>query len=235
VVGWGCVLMGFLSESSATYVSMFVLLCIYIFYDAHSISKEGNLVRKTVTRKMLWCIAVLCILPVAFLLLSNLFSSFAEMVDTLIFKKQDSSSFIERSSWTAAGISAFVQSFGLGVGIGSVRTSNFFANIIASTGLPGAILFIIFIVTLFTRHAARRDSREEAIVRAAKLALLPMFVDLLLVGTTPDFGLGPGVLFGVIAGTASRTFVKDPTAPRHITKQVVTKSAPPEESTREIE
>jgi hypothetical protein len=209
-IGWGCIIMGFLSESSATYLSMFVFLGIYIFYDAHVISEDGVLIRKTAVQKMLWLAAILCVLPAILLLESNAFASFGEMVDTLIFKKTDSSSFVERSSWTAAGIKAFVESFGLGVGVGSVRTSNFFANILGSTGLPGSVLFMLFITFLYTRHAAWRNSKEEAIIRAAKLALIPMLADLFLVGTTPDFGLCPGVLFGIIAGTASHSASRNP-------------------------
>jgi hypothetical protein len=211
-VGWGCAAMAFLSTSSAAYASMFALLGVYIFYNVHAVSEDGILLRKTVGKKIIGAFALLLILLAIALLDSDFFATCADMVDALIFKKQYTTSFVERSSWTAAGLNAFVQSFGLGVGAGSVRTSNFFANILASTGLPGALSFFAFLATLYTRHAPLRDSREEGIIKAMKLALIPMFTGMFLAGTTPDFGVIPGALFGIVAalGQPTRTLRQRP-------------------------
>lgn len=202
VVGWGCAVMAFLSTSSTAYASMFALLGLYLFYDAYALSKEGIVLRQTAGRKMTAAFAFVLIVLLAALLDSSVLTYSADMVDTLIFKKMETVSYIERSRWTLTGLNAFMESYGLGVGAGSVRTSNFFANILASTGLPGALLFFAFLARLYSRHAPQRDSRDEAMIKAAKLALIPMFASLFLAGTTPDFGIVPGALFGMIAGLA---------------------------------
>ncbi|MCB1721024.1 MAG: hypothetical protein KDI11_04650 [Alphaproteobacteria bacterium] len=193
-LGWGCVAMGFLSTSSTAYASLFLMLGLYLFYNVDAVSEEGKILHKSTAKKMLSAV----FLAVCFLLVVLLSGNFVDLINTLLIEKTGTSSYIERSSWTAAGLNAFVESYGLGVGVGSVRTSNFFANILASTGLPGALFFGLFLMSLYLRHAPKRNSRKEAVIKAIKFALLPMFAAKFLAGTTPDFGVLQGILFGTI-------------------------------------
>ncbi|HOO81577.1 MAG TPA: hypothetical protein PK513_03645 [Alphaproteobacteria bacterium] len=194
LLGWSCMAMGFLSTSSTAYASLFLMLGLYLFYNVDAVSEEGKILHKSITKKMLNIV----FLAVCFLLAVLLSGNFVDLINTLLIEKTGTSSYIERSSWTAAGLNAFIESYGLGVGIGSVRTSNFFANILASTGLPGALFFSLFLISLYLRHAPKRNSREEAVIKAIKFALLPMFAAKFLAGTTPDFGVLQGILFGTI-------------------------------------
>jgi hypothetical protein len=204
LVAWGCVLMGFLSVSSTAYASLFLLLGLYLFYDTDAISAEGKILRKSIRKKAL-SLLLLCVVFVLVLLLSSDFLSyFLDLVNTLLIEKTETTSYVERSSWTAAGIDAFIESYGLGVGVGSVRTSNFFVNILASTGVLGAGLFGSFLLSLYLRHAPDRNSREEAVIKGIKRALLPMFAAGFLAGTTPDFGVGEGLLFGIVVALSQK-------------------------------
>jgi hypothetical protein len=213
LVGWGFGVMAFLSESSTAFAAMFVIIGLYVLYDAHSISDDGKIVRKPIARKLFWGCAALGILPVIVFVGGEMFSFVGNMVNTLIFEKHNTSSYIQRSSWTATGLDAFVESYGLGVGVGSIRTSNFFVNVLASTGVVGSLLFGIFITMTYRRHAIQRDSRSEAIIKAMKLALVPMFTASYFAGTTPDIGVGPCIMFGVIAAFAAKPSPSLPQAP----------------------
>ncbi|MDE1902164.1 MAG: hypothetical protein KGI37_11095 [Alphaproteobacteria bacterium] len=212
VAAWGCAAMAFLSTSSTAYASMFVILGLYLFYTIHAIAEDGTIIRRSAVRKAVWGTGLIFVLLVVALIDQRVIDYAANMVDTLIVKKQYTESYIERSSWTQAGMEAFAASLGLGVGVGSVRTSNFFVNLLASTGVPGTLLFFIFLAALYRRRAPQRGSREAVMITAAKLSLLPMFASLFLAGTVPDFGIVPGVLFGLIAGLAA-PFTQTPRQP----------------------
>src|SRR6185437_14187170 len=110
----------FLSTSSTAYAMMGAVLAVYALYRLDRVMPEGRVVKKTVPRKVLgWIEAGLAALLVM-LLDNHLATKFLKMIDTLIFQKQNTSSYIERSSWTSAALDGFFQSSGLGLGVGSV-------------------------------------------------------------------------------------------------------------------
>ncbi|ADU13848.1 hypothetical protein Astex_2190 [Asticcacaulis excentricus CB 48] len=126
-------------------------------------------------------------------------------LDEIILNKQLSGSARERNSWTAQGLEAFKATYGIGVGVGSVRTSNFFVNILASTGIVGAI---IFAGTIGRTFAARIPSRYRAafeLSHGMKLTIVGTFVSLFFAGTTPDYGFNIATAIGICIGLATRT------------------------------
>jgi len=128
----------------------------------------------------------------------------SDMVDEVIFKKAQSSSFEERTAWTDAGLAAFFKSFGIGVGVGSVRTSNLFVNILASTGVIGFLFFVGFLYRFYSASAPVVSTQDLALLRGAKLATIPSFVQAALVGTMPDYGTAIGALFGIVIGVVAQ-------------------------------
>jgi hypothetical protein len=68
----------------------------------------------------------------------TLFSSLNEIADSSLNKK-DSSSYEERTSADIDSLTAFVDSYGLGAGWGSNRSSSLIPGLLASVGVPGMI------------------------------------------------------------------------------------------------
>jgi hypothetical protein len=137
------------------------------------------------------------------------------VLDTVLFEKQYSFSYLERHSWTQAGIDAFFDTDGVGVGVGSVRTSNWAVNFIASTGIVGAILFGLFVLKTFLPPAGKIDAECRRLAQGLKLAFIPGLVISLLSGTTPDPGVGLMISFGMIYAVTRpprRAPVPDPAA-----------------------
>ena len=204
MTAWACGLLALLSLSSTAYAMMAVVLALYTLYSTHKITSDGTVIKKTLSKKFLALIGAGVLVLVVLLFDTELADLFTKMVEVLLFEKSKTTSYIERSSWTAAGLNAFLESYGLGVGAGSVRTSNFFVNVLASTGIIGGCLFLSFLWVIFTRKASQTDARANALIRGTKFALVPMLVGLALIGTTPDFGIMPGVLFGLIVGLSTK-------------------------------
>ena len=128
------------------------------------------------------------------------------ILDQMVLQKTQSASYIERSSWTRVALEAWEATGGLGVGAGSVRTSNLFANILASTGFLGFGLFIIFLIKIFISAPPTNNRRLSELVKGSKLALIPSLAGAALAGTTPDYGSTNAALFGVIAGATALNY-----------------------------
>jgi len=211
LAGWGCGFMALISTSSTAYLEMASVLLLYGFYSVNYVSVNGLITRKTLSGRTLSAIGGIGVLLIIALVDRDLLFHFVDLIDNLIFQKHNTESYIQRSSWTAEGLKAFFESNGLGVGVGSVRTSNFFANILASTGILGASLFAIFLYVIFTRRALQKDAYSNVIMHAMKLSLIPIFVGMTTSGTTPDFGVVVGTIFGIIVGLGKPSTDQVPT------------------------
>ena len=111
--------------------------------------------------------------------------------------------------WTKVGMDAFFATNGLGVGLGSARTSNWYVAILSNTGIIGGTLLALFIVRLFLRRGPPEPGAAE-FVAGLKFSLLPGFVMAALAGTTPDIGVGMGATFGLITSLASAPQLPSP-------------------------
>ena len=122
------------------------------------------------------------------------------LLNLMLFEKTTTGSYLERSSWTQAGWNAFYATHGLGAGIGSVRTSNWFVNLLASTGVIGTSLFSLFVLRGIT--PARPDIAEplRRLQRGTILSLIPAALMICASGTTPDPGVWIMSLFGILYG-----------------------------------
>jgi hypothetical protein len=64
-----------------------------------------------------------------------------DKIDVIIFKKSESESYAGRTEWTRVAWEAFFATDGLGVGLGSARTSNWFVALLSNTGIYPALIF----------------------------------------------------------------------------------------------
>jgi hypothetical protein len=108
----------------------------------------------------------------------------------------------ERALWAREGLQAFVFTHGLGVGVGSFRSSGLFAAAIGSVGLIGLLLLVGYLFQVVrplsaSTYRARVPAPLGAGV-AASWAVLMSIVAASSTSATPD----PGALCGVLAGLA---------------------------------
>jgi hypothetical protein len=156
-------------------------------------------------RTLISTIAAVSAAGIAFLFLpKSLLDHLYTILDATLFQKSTSSSYLERSSWTHAGILAFWATDGIGVGVGSVRTSNWLVNFAASTGVIGLVLFGSFVVRTLVGSKGFADARAQTFASGLKLALLPGLVVESLSGTTPNPGSGMLLTLGLIYALRQR-------------------------------
>jgi hypothetical protein len=121
-----------------------------------------------------------------------------DFIDELIFNKASSSSAIERASWNTFALQNFFDSYGLGVGLGTVRTSSFPVALLSNVGVPGTIFYLLFAASAFLSRRGTPHTFPADVRLAARNACLGVIIGGIFVGTTVEQGL----LFYLLAGLA---------------------------------
>jgi hypothetical protein len=172
-----------------------VLLILY----ATAMTRRGVNPRARLSSILLLCAPLLAI---AVLLAAQMDTESAEpfrrYIDDLIFNKASSDSGIERNSWNNFALQNFFDSYGLGVGLGTVRTSSFILALLSNVGVLGTIFYAFFAISAFWRLGATSRSFYSDARLAARNACLGFLIADTFAGTTVEQGL----LFYVFAGLA---------------------------------
>ncbi|MBW9118006.1 hypothetical protein JNB88_30790 [Rhizobium cauense] len=133
------------------------------------------------------------------LLQQDIFNTIHNYVDVLILSKSTSSSAVARGSWNTYGLQNFIDTYGLGVGLGTARTSSFPVAVLSNVGVPGALFFLLFMLTALGPGRAPARSFVADVQLAARNGCLCLLTGSLVVGPTVDLGL----LFFILAGLAA--------------------------------
>lgn len=139
---------------------------------------------------------------VTVLVFPHLLDQVLAMVDSMVLSKMDSESGRDRSQLNAVAIGAFLDSGGLGLGLGGVRTSSFLATLLSNLGLVGTLAWGMFFLRTaispppLTRPGAPEPTAEAVILRrAAQSGMIGGFIGAAV--SLHVFELGP--LFYILA------------------------------------
>ncbi len=134
-----------------------------------------------------------------------------KVVEESLLTKASSDSALERGSWNAQAWRVFLDTYGVGAGIGATRTSSYLLLLLSNLGAVGFALF----AGLVARVALGRIDPDlphdgRAIVWAARIGLaLALFANI-LVGTVYYLGALFYVLLGLAASGTGRSAVMIP-------------------------
>jgi hypothetical protein len=203
IVSIGLAAMVYLSTSSSGYLGGIALLLLMAGTFAAELIFAKKLTQTMLTR-ILGAIGLLLAGAVIVTSLPHdLLDHFRLLFDSVLFEKSTSSSYIERNAWTQTGIAAFWHTDGIGVGAGSIRTSNWAVDFAASTGVIGIALLGGFAIKTFCTLSFP-NAAAGRFATGLKLAVLPGFVMSAVAGTTPDPGIGMMLSFGLIYALAQK-------------------------------
>jgi hypothetical protein len=200
--GLGLILVGMaaLSTSSTAYLGIFA------FLGAVGARVAIHLVKRKPVRGV--AIEMATLAGLVFLLMivgyadPDLLSGPIKLLDTMVFRKTMSDSFTERESWNNAGKHALRETWGLGVGAGSTRTSNWSLAVLSNTGVVGFLLIAAFLVVNFSRAGSKASRRSAALSEGAKLGLMIFIVGALASGTTVEPGPMLAILTAVVLASS---------------------------------
>ncbi|WP_063829599.1 hypothetical protein [Rhizobium sullae] len=141
-----------------------------------------------------------------FATLPEVSASVSSFFDEMLFSKADSQSGRERAEWNAVAYKTFLDTFGLGAGLGSARASSFVLVLLSNVGVLGILLFGLFIWAVLSASPPARQlhsNGRDAAMRAAKMGILAVLVEASTSGTVYDLGLMIYVLAGATTALAS--------------------------------
>jgi hypothetical protein len=133
-------------------------------------------------------------------------ASLQNLLDTLVLNKMSTDSGVERSSWNNQALQNLFDTFGFGVGNGSVRASSFPVGVLASLGVFGGLIFAMFFAkVLFSRARAEPyDPLDDGYRQAAKSVCIAWLITATTSGALIDLGL-PYYAFAAL--TCAKSFV----------------------------
>jgi hypothetical protein len=159
---------------------------------------------------------ILAVVIIAICLNDASYAYVANLLDTMVLNKMSSGSGIERSNWNHQAIQNFLDTFGFGVGNGSVRASSFPIAVIASLGFLGAATYALFLLTIWFRRAGPAPPAVSATQRAGRSACLAWLIAASASGSFVDLGL-PFFAFAALA-CVGLVEVRSPSSPAMPTK-----------------
>ena len=184
------------STSSAAYVALGAYLLIY-----GSVAGTAALRRAVSEREV--TIALVALLSgwgalLAAAVAYELVPSVTAFIDDTLLDKLGSSSGVERMSWNAQAWRNFVDTYGLGAGLGSVRASSWLMACLGSIGLIGTAIYLGFLQSL-ARLPGGADPLRRTVVSSLLCGCSVQVLEAMLTKATPDMG----VMFFAMAGLAA--------------------------------
>lgn len=149
---------------------------------------------------------VIVLLAMMIVMNDEIFRQLYAYFDLLLFSKATSASGVERGMWNAYGWSNFLDSYGLGVGLGTSRTSSFIFALLSNVGIPGTLFFGLFFLSAFMTRRGEARTFDGDVRLAARNGCLCLLVGAVVAVATVDTGL----LFFVMAGLATAVPAQDP-------------------------
>jgi hypothetical protein len=180
------------STSTTAYVSL-ALLSIPVAFSIVGGALGGGLKGRDLS---IVAAAAVGVALVGFLVASDapIVGQFTDLINSMVFQKYASASGVERAYWNARGVQAFIDSGGLGIGMGSSRSSSWAVSVLAQFGVLGSLMMGSLVLFLLRgMHGRDKDADPEAYVlaqgvRAAALGSL-------LTSSLAGSGADPGLLF----------------------------------------
>jgi hypothetical protein len=139
-----CVLL--LSTSSLGYFGLIALIGVWLLTDHRT------------TSTMKWRAVAALVAVCALFIVADQIALDGEVLRKMVLDKGESSSGVGRSIANQLALQTFIESGGLGVGVGSARGSSFIATLLATTGLAGTITFIGFAISLIAACVRKADT-----------------------------------------------------------------------------
>ena len=139
--------------------------------------------------------------------------SAGQLLDAVVFNKGASASAIHRTATFGRAVEVFLNSWGLGVGLGSNRAMSAFFYVLSNVGLPGLILAGWLLSQLYSQvrtqlSTAYHDSPARTVLYALSAAFAANILALLLSGaeiSQPHLW----ILWGLLLGTVRHEWLRE--------------------------
>jgi hypothetical protein len=143
--------------------------------------------------------AVVLVIGGLFLFELDAATTLSQFFEDTVGNKMESESGIERASWNRQAWVNFLDTYGVGIGLGSSRASSLVMALLSNVGVIGTTLFVAFVARIMRPPAKTVPNSLAVIKRAAQHAAMATILCAATSGTTCDLG----VAFYVFAAAAA--------------------------------
>jgi len=141
-----------LTQSSTGYLSLiFILVVAGILYGSYLLRRRG------IPKSIFLGLVLFAIAGIVVFATTSASTLVEKEVKSVLLDKQNSSSYRERTASNVAAMQAAQETYFLGAGWGSLRCSGLFYMLIGNVGVPGLLLFISFLASLFLPLVSRHQ------------------------------------------------------------------------------
>ena len=130
--------MGMVASTSSLFAVSLTLVALLISYPPFRAPWYINLSQ---AKRILW---ILLLIVTPFVLVLLLSSGFRAVLTTVTVTKGETGSFINRTASDLYSLQLLFQTYGIGVGLGSNRTSSFLSTSLSNIGVLGTLAFVVF-------------------------------------------------------------------------------------------
>jgi hypothetical protein len=182
-----------ISTSGTAYVGLALYLCCLGF----TIMRRGRTASKHLNKLSLIGLIAITAGVAAFVFEFEGIKRVEKVFQATVLNKMDSESGADRSMWNRQAWSNFLDSYGLGIGLGSARASSFPLVLLSNLGVIGTFAYGAFLKHVLA--GAPADPSIEPLQRAARQAVLAALISASVSGTVFELG----VMFYVLAAAAT--------------------------------
>ncbi|MDF0601694.1 hypothetical protein P1J78_13195 [Psychromarinibacter sp. C21-152] len=194
------------ATSSGAYVALAMLLALYGTGWLIHAARIGAL-RRRVAFFFVFAVAGAWAVAVGLTAGYHLVPAITEFIDQSLLNKLESDSGVERMSWNVQALKNFVDTWGIGAGLGSVRASNWLVSCLGSLGLIGTAFYLIFLGSLARAPHGTGNARRDNVIGALKIACLAQVIAAMPTAPTPNLGTIFFIFAGLIAGLSRSSVV----------------------------
>lgn len=189
------------STSTAAYFGLLFYTVLFFLWQARAVAKDSNAVIVYAVLTFLMPLMIGAVVVVY-----QLVPVLSDFANTVVFEKLNSTSGSERMSWNRQALENFLETYGTGAGIGSLRASGWAFAVLGSIGVLGAVFYVWFLATtLRVRFIASREStctgEVAAALQAGCFAILLLSLSIL---PQPNLGLAFFLMAGAVTGLKLR-------------------------------
>jgi len=130
-----------------------------------------------------------------------IFQPFIDLFRTMVLEKATSSSALERHEWNAQGIQGFIDTYGLGIGFGSSRTSSWLISGISQLGVIGMGMMLTTVFVLLRGMSGIVVTPEDKPIVALCAAARACGLASLMAATISGSSADPGILYFICLAT----------------------------------
>jgi hypothetical protein len=193
MVAAGSMVFLLISTSGTAYVGLTLYLCCLGF----TILRRGRAASKHLNKLALIGLIAMTAGVAAFVFEFEGIKRVEKVFEATVLKKLDSESGTDRAMWNRQAWSNFLDSYGLGIGLGSARASSFLLVLLSNLGVIGTFAYGAFVKHVLT--GAPADPSIEPLQRAARQAVLAALISVSVSGMVFELG----VVFYVFAAAAT--------------------------------